>query len=238
LYNHVGIGPPGWGRSGSDVALRLDGDDAASYSLEDKKPDDNQREKPMKIHIDEIEYEAGSQSAVDAWNKHHSAQEKRIDELQTKLDQAEGKLEAEVSKSKDLEAKLDEATDLKRMDAKIEARADLLSKGRAIMGKDAEFAGKTDRQVKEAILTKLDERHDFEGKSDAHIDGMFEVAIANHDTDPEPHLDGTTVGRIMTSVVNPAGTQDKVDKYDADAAQDRMMEASENAWQQSAGREN
>lgn len=31
IYNHVAIGPEGWGRAGSEVALRLDGDDAAAF---------------------------------------------------------------------------------------------------------------------------------------------------------------------------------------------------------------
>jgi hypothetical protein len=33
VYNHVGIGPEGWGRAGTDVSLRLDGADSSAGSL-------------------------------------------------------------------------------------------------------------------------------------------------------------------------------------------------------------
>jgi hypothetical protein len=240
IYNHVGIGPSGWGRSGSDVALRLDGDDAASYSpAVNKPPDDNQRENgKMKIHIDGVEFEAGSESAVQAWNKHYSKLADKLKETETKLDNANGKLEAATSKTTDLEAKLKEATDLKRLDAMVEQKVELVAKGREILGKDADLAGKTPRQIKEAVLTKLNENVKFDGKSDAHIDGMYEVAVAHYtpDTDQNQtqHLDGTAILRMLSSGGANFNVQDKpVDHYDADAARERMEAASENAWKES-----
>ncbi|MHC4866836.1 MAG: DUF2213 domain-containing protein [Planctomycetota bacterium] len=241
IYNHVGIGPPGWGRSGSDVALRLDGDDAASYSPAVNKPPDGdkQREKPkMKIHIDGIEYEAGSQSAVDAWNKHHAAIVAERDALQTKLDQAEGRATAADNKVKEVTTKLDEATNLERLDALVEQKVELVAKGREIIGKDADLVGKTPRQIKEAILTKLDEKAKFDGMSDDHVDGAYTYAIANHTPDTQhnqtQHLDGNALLRMLSSAGSNLQLQDKpIDHYDDAAARDRMEAESENAWKES-----
>ena len=229
IYNHVGIGPDGWGRSGSDVALRLDGSDAASSTFSDvvspKMPD---KEKPkMKIRIDGIEYEAGSETAVQAWNKQAEKQSAEIAGLKEKLDKSGGRADAADAKVTDLEAKLVEANDLQRLDSAIEERAVLISKAREVLDKDTDLTGKTPRQIKEAVLVKFDEKATFDGKTDAHIDGAYEYAIA-HFEPKETHTDGTSAARAF---VPGKGSDPKAeDKYDADSAYQKMLVRSENAW--------
>jgi hypothetical protein len=83
-YNHVGLGPSGWGRQGPQSALRLDS--AGDQAFEDEAPS-QQEIKTMKIKLDGIEFEAATetelQAKIDAHNasKTATADKARADEL-------------------------------------------------------------------------------------------------------------------------------------------------------------
>jgi len=239
IYNHVGIGPEGWGRSGTEVALRLDGDDAAcsAFLPENdstvKKP--NKETPKMIVRIDGIEYEVGTEAWKQAIEKHEARLDSERKELEQKLSKAEGRADAAEAKNKELEKKLEEANDPARFDAAINERADLVSKAREVLGKDADLTGKTTRQIQEAVLGKLKESIKFDGKPDGYVEGAYEAAIA--DFKPETKKDGKSLSDYIPSPKPEKKDQNgekDVDKYDSAAARQRMIERNENAWKDEA----
>lgn len=237
IYNHVGIGPEGWGRSGSEVALRLDGDDASCSAflpendLTVKKP--KKEIYKMEARIDGIEYEVGTEAWKQAVEKHEARLDSERKELEKKLAKAEGRADAAESMVKELEEKLEKANDPARFDAAINERADLVSKAREVLGKDVDLTGKTPRQIKEAVVIKLDEKAKFDGKPDAHVDGAYEFAISHFK--PELKKDGKSyLDYIPTAKPDKNPDDKKVDKYDSAAARQRMLERNENAWKSEA----
>lgn len=92
VYNHVALGPDGWGRAGKEVGLRLDGH---TYPLnEEHKLTDAMTEKaadPVKVEIKvdaaEVEKLRGENAALAARNKELEAKVSTFDaDVQTRLD--------------------------------------------------------------------------------------------------------------------------------------------------------
>ncbi len=239
-YNHWGIGPENWGRQGNDVALRLDGGAAASFvnptPATPGSTVQSQEKAKMKIRIDGIDYELDSEAAKQAIDK---AIEKRDSEAvlaSEKNSELQGKYDAVVKGKDELKKKLDEANDPKRVDALVESRADLLSKAREVLGKEEKLDGLTARQVKVKVLQKIDEKFDDTGKVDAYIDGLFDHTIQNHE--PESREDGISSARKAspssksTTKTDGKGDKDEIDKYDAGAAEERMIARNSEAWKE------
>ncbi len=122
-YNHVALGPHGWGRGGSSVALRLDAGDAVSVDYKSVSTIEDHRMKT--VRVDGIEYEAGSEAHLQAVEKRHAAQEAKIGTESARADSAE-------KSAKDSKEALSKATDPKLLAAKVRARADMLDKGRRV----------------------------------------------------------------------------------------------------------
>lgn len=60
------------------------------------------------------------------------------------------------------------------LDARVAERAAILSKAKALT-KDADFAGKSDREIKHAAVTAVRGATALDGKSDAYIDAAFDL---------------------------------------------------------------
>lgn len=134
-YNHVGIGPEGWGRAGSSVALRLDAGDAMSEHI----PKSEASMPGKLVRVDGIEYEAGSEGHLQAIAKVQATAEATIVEQRTTIDRLNKEKIAETSRAdaaekslKETQAALVKATDPKTIHAMAKTRADMLDKGRAI----------------------------------------------------------------------------------------------------------
>ena len=211
-YNHVALGPVGWGRAGKDVALRLDACDAVSipsHAQEERKP-------VMKtIRIDGVDYEIGSDAhlakiAADmaALTKRAELAEGRADSLSKDLDKAREDLKA--------------AQDPARIDSAVAARVDLVSKARKILGPDTEIKG-TDRDVMVAVLKADAKDLDLTGRSDDYVTGMFESTIAKAPV----RTDARSVS-VALGAAGAAGNQtpERTDAApDADKARAAMVQA-------------
>ena len=71
------------------------------------------------------------------------------------------------------------------IDARVAARADLISKAKAVH--DADYSGKTDAEIRRAaVVAKLGDAA-IAGKADAYVDARFDILVedsANAGTDP------------------------------------------------------
>lgn len=202
VYNHLAIGPENWGRSGPDVALRMDGLGAgAAYAVEDKDrspmiqvPADIGKPKGQKVMKEITIVLDGGSFDVQLHEGLASSFEERLAALQVKadkLDSVEGELAAAKKSASDLQGKLDAATDPSALQAAIAERSALVADVKRI-APDFKVDDKLDsKQIKVAALVAAgNDAAIFKDKTDGFVDGMFAGAVAGapdlDDADGEP----------------------------------------------------
>lgn len=157
-----------------------------------------------------------------------------IDNLTSKLADAEkAKEDMEREKAKEDEehekdmakkdAMIDElkgqVLDTEALDARVQARADLISTAKAIVGDSLEFKGKPDGEIRKAVVVAKLGDEAIAGKSDAYVDARFDI-LAEAAAKGDPIRDA--------SRRNPAhGT---ANTNDADAAHREYVDHISNAW--------
>lgn len=205
-YNHVALGPRGWGRAGPATALRLDSNSRQVRDAEETRM--------RKVKVDGIEYDAGSDSHIQAserlierlvgdvaaTKKEADTQRGRADGLETRVTEITGQLT-------EAKTKLDKAMSPAELDARVAQRVSLIDRSRRVMGADYVGEGKTDRQVMDDVLGKANVKL-AEGSSDDYARGRFEQATevasdaegagasgggATTDSKDKPRKDGVVV---------------------------------------------
>ena len=183
-YNHVALGPPNWGRAGAAVSLRLDDDGHLSFD------DADQEATVAKVRIDGIEYEAGSEPAMQAQQKVIDRAEKAgkdADAARAKLDEERGKMDARAGELAKREAAVTEATKPEAIAARVAARTALEADARKLGGADLKIdAAATDRQVMELAIVTKDKAAKFDGLSDDYVRGMFLGRMPSATVTPAP----------------------------------------------------
>lgn len=158
-YNHVALLPPGKGRAGSDVALRLDARDADCVEAEtDNREEDNMTTRLIRIDGKDLEY--GSEQHIGHLETSHRDAITNLEKVRTELQN--------------------------RFDA-LEAKFDLAEKARAKAEEDlkeetAGEKGKAKRRAREKLYRKViralasDDDADDEDKMDAKFDALDELS--------------------------------------------------------------
>ena len=208
--NHAALGPRGWGRAGPDVALRLDG---AGNQIIDAPPRREERKDGMTtkrmVRVDGIEYEAGTDSHLQAIDRLlerkdgelaalKTASEAELAKVRKDLDATKGRLdgaELELKKTKeafDAEKKrADAASSDEEVDKRIESRLGVIDRARRVLGADYEHSGKSERDIMADALGKA-EVEVPEGASDDYVRGVFDCvtdAAADAGGDDEAAVD-------------------------------------------------
>ena len=175
VYNHVGMGPKGWGRAGGDVALRLDGLYATIDTIAASATPEITA--PMKIRFDGQEFEFGSEAHVNAIQTKLDGQITALKTTTTERDQLQAKLDAKDADVTKLTANLAAALAPARLDAAVESRVALVVSAAKVLGADAKFDGKTDREIKAMAIAKVQPTAKLDGKSDDYISARFDACI-------------------------------------------------------------
>lgn len=171
--NHVALVDKG--RAGPSVAIRGDAAvmvDADADADADVKQNKGGQTMPT-LKLDNIEYE------VDATVK------AKFETLETKLDAAEtkakqfdtlkGNHDALVTQLADKEAELVEVKQKSDgLDDAVNARVELISNTKQILGDAFEFKGKSDRDIKVAVIATTEKDFKGDGLSDEYINGRYE----------------------------------------------------------------
>lgn len=231
-YNHVALGPKGWGRAGNEVALRLDAQGNQIHNPH------QQEAKIMKvIRIDGVEFEFGSEAHI---NKLEEINREKLAEEKRRADEAEGKLAAEKKRADEAEGKLAAATDPKALDERVRERADLVANARRIAGDEFKTDGRTDREIMVEAIRHDDADFDPEGKSDDYVRAFFD---ARAKTTKRHDEGGNGIGAARSAAtgavrkrndgrrrehVRDDGGED-VDRFDAAAARQRMIKENREA---------
>lgn len=228
-YNHVALGPAGWGRAGNEVALRLD---AQGNQITDNPADKPTKETvPMKIvRIDGVDYEVGSDAHI---NKLEEMNKAKLDAETSRADKLEAERDAVTKERDDLKTELDEANDPKRLDSLVAARVDLVTQAQRVLDDDVKLDGKTDREIMVETIKHDSEDFDPEGKSDDYVLAYFETTIQSSKHHDEG---GKGIGAARSAVKGVTKREDtkrkdegEVDRYDADAARQRMLDRNQEA---------
>lgn len=237
-YNHLALLPPGGARGGASASLRIDGvDDYAVQVRTDQitapapAPRSEMRSDGMATeHIDGIPYEIGTEGHRTARTRHDAKAAGELKELAEAKASAEAKLATEKGRADKAEARADaaekrvkELEDPARLDARASERAALLEASRRVLGAEWKADGLSDRQIREAVLAKIDGK-DFapetlKARSDDYVTARFDAEIK--------HAPGATsaptgsmsrpLGEALSGVT-PDPTQSRVDSATAKAA--------------------
>jgi hypothetical protein len=208
-YNHVALLPPGGGRQGGTVSLRLDAAGDQILDSESRAP------MKIKIHFD------GKDHEVEAGSVEHLALQARIDATRdAALVAATAALKTaneELAKSKARLDALDAA-------AKTAARSALEVRARKLLGADAKFDGKSDREVMLAAVLKSDAKFVADGKSDEYVAVRFDIAV------DAPNADKTRQDAAAAALAAAQGTPPAPSTNDPiKAAEQRRLDDAE-AW--------
>jgi hypothetical protein len=202
--------------------MRLDsaGDEIAPVEIEEAPP--------MKhtIKLDGKTFEAETPEALQALVDAHYADKARADAAT-----ATAAATAEVERLKGENAALTAVAkaEKERADAapalaltQIKARAELETAALGVLGKSAKFDGKTDREIKVAVITHCDSSFRADGKDDAFVDGQFSVWSK---IKAAPRVDASSrkiaLGLNGRKTDGAPADETEEDKYDVDAARAR-----------------
>lgn len=241
-YNHVAVLPKGKGRAGTDVALRLDSNDAELIGEDESNPMAEVTKRVIRIDGKDLEY--GSEQHIKHIEDAHLADlakhEKTVSELQTRCDAAEGKAAACETRAKKAEADLESEKNGEEARARRKTRERLLRRAiRALITEeeDEEKMDALDEELtelsdKEIMLRVL--RADAAYADDKDLDGK-----------PEPYIQALFDGLTKKGVTRTDGidsvvkTVEREKRRDTGGAKDplvdarrKMNERAANAWKQ------
>ncbi|KNH23915.1 hypothetical protein ACS78_08150 [Priestia megaterium] len=170
--NHVAIVDEG--RVGPEVSIR---GDSAAYQIDSSegKGDVNM----AKYTIDGKEYEVDStvKSFLDAQQARldtANLKAKDFDTLQGRYDALEVKYQ---NAEKDLKQAKENNLSADELDAKVQSRVELISGATTFLGDSFDFKGKSEREIKEAVIQKAKPDFKGDGKSDDYIDAFFDATL-------------------------------------------------------------
>ncbi|KAA8712938.1 DUF2213 domain-containing protein [Pseudomonas cannabina] len=170
------------GRAGTKARI---GDAWGAAPITDHKPTKENHMTLKTVTVDGIPVEVTDQGAIVI----ATLQQRLVDSGKQLTDSAAAHLAAIASKDTELAKKDAEIDDLKGkqlndsdIDKRVTARADLISKAKSIA--DADYTGKTDADIRKAVVVAKLGDAAVVGKADAYIDARFEILVEDAAKDP------------------------------------------------------
>ncbi|MEG0470772.1 MAG: DUF2213 domain-containing protein [Solibacillus sp.] len=168
--NHIAIVEQG--RAGPEVAIRADSD---AWQIKDEKGGNT----VAKIKIEGTDYEVDPAvktyiDALKAQKETAKVKGDSVDVLQGRYDALETKLEKAEQDLADEKAKQVSADEL---DKQVEARVQLIGTAKPLLGDTFDFVGKTEREIKEAVISTAKTEFKGDGKSDDYINAFFDAMV-------------------------------------------------------------
>lgn len=180
--NHIAIVDQG--RAGPEVAIRsdsdawqIDSDDKGGTTLVKYKINGKEYEidPAVKAHIESLgASKEDEEEEEEDKSKNNKNKADTLDVLQGRFDALEVKLlntQQELAKEKAKRVSEDE------LEKKVEERVQLISSTKPLLGDSFDFTGKTEREIKEAVITTTKQDFKGDGKSDDYINAFFDATI-------------------------------------------------------------
>jgi hypothetical protein len=193
--NHVAIGPKDWGRAGPEVRMHLDGGMSVSglpssyvRRMPAAKPKKSRAPAPVadpNEDLDEGRTDAGETEEEEPEPRPRATSDAANDRIAGENDQLRAenaRLRKDAAKKTDAQKAADEQA---RVDARVQSRVDLLAKASPILSEKDKPPfrgdGKTDDEIRRAVLVVLEPDLKLDGKSADYVIGVFDSAIARAD---------------------------------------------------------
>lgn len=229
VINHLALLPPGRGRSGAEVAVRLDGGQDVGVELDQPPQKPRQKEPTVmetaKIRIDGIEYEV-EKSAAPHIERALKGLEEKAGEAVKRADKAEGALSAAEKAQTEFKTRID------GLDAEIEKgiaeKIELVGAARAVMGDECKLDGLSPHEIRVAVVSHQDEKFDPTGKSEEYVTGCFEQIVK---TVTQQKADAEDSKKKIAEGLDPTKSRQDEKKTVAEAA-DKYNEDAQAAWQE------
>lgn len=221
VSNHVAI--VARGRAGAEMRI-----DSADVDHVDENATQRNEVMTIKFRIDGVDHEV-SETAAQALavrdarvTQALAASDKARDEAIARADAAD----AEIVK---LKADLEPA----KIQAKIAARVDLVTKATAVMGADFKADGLTDVEIKRAVIVKLTPTAKLDDKSADYVSARFDHALEAHEATKGDDAKKTetakaSAGDVRAAVVA-ATNADAADS--AETSRKKMIERNRKLWE-------
>ena len=225
-YNHVALGPRGWGRAGSSVALRLDSGDAIQESTAtDVQPVQSVPSTPespaMLVTINGKPYTVGTPEHIAALTDHAASETKRADAAEAAVAAANTATAEANGRADAADKALKSATDPAAQAASVNARIALQTSASKFLDKEFKFDGKTDQEIMIAAIVKSDKDFKSDGQDAGYIRGRFAGLVPRQDN----------VGAVRVAAKVAVATDEKPTKTYDEKRADARVEAA-NAWTQ------
>lgn len=235
-YNHVGLGPEGWGRAGATVRLYVDTNETESVQPTTIGCYGEDMFKKMLVRRADNGETPASGAPAPAAAATVTLTRAEFDALAGRMDAATAeiaRLKTAATVPPPAPPATRTATPIAKADGEaVRVRMDLLraaeDHGIVEPGKVDSLDDKSDHDIRVSILAKLSPDLKVDGKSPDFVRGAYDLAIASradHSANVRRKMDGTTPpkGAPNNGVGGPIGSR-------VDAARAFMIERGRNAW--------
>lgn len=171
-YNHVALGPRGWGRMGPRVRLRIDG---AAYLVDATQLAKDTEKQVEKITIRKREFKLDAEG-VAAAQQAVNEETKKADADAELVGAVKGALEQALAKIKELESVMGGMVPADQVQAEVAALDSVRTDARRVLG-DVDLKGKSKLDLQRAVLEKVFPGKRFDSCSKDVLAEMFPLAI-------------------------------------------------------------
>lgn len=147
---------------------------------------------------------AAARADADTLRKERDTARAERDDAKKRADTLEAERDAAKRDADKAKKDLDDAKKVE--DARVDARIALVDSARSILGKDFDHKGKSDREIRVAVLAKVDSKIDFTGKSDDYVAAAFDLATKKVDGER------AALGGVNQIASTPAAQKSKIDE--------------------------
>lgn len=216
-YNHVAILPPGGGRAGSDVRLRLDADDAEEVPCEvpisEARKDCMTPEEIAKLISGKDLAIAAAEKArleKESAEKLAASEKTRADKAEAEADGLRSKLEASEKARKD-------SAGSER--ARINSRIALEKRASLFLGSDYKYSEKSDDEIRRDSILSVDKDAKLKDSSDyleARFDGLDEPKKTEQKSQQSDKRAATKTRADSIKASNPFAREAREDEEDGE----------------------
>ncbi|WGT37672.1 DUF2213 domain-containing protein [Lysinibacillus sp. 1 U-2021] len=164
--NHIAIVEKG--RAGPEVAIRSDSD---AWQIDEKEGGNTEMVK-IKIEGTEYEVDPAVKAYIDEFTKNMKGDS--ADTFQGRLDALDLTLKA---KDREIATLKEQVLSADELDKQVEKRVALINTSQAILGDSFDFTGKSEREIKEAVISTTKQDFKGDGKSDDYINAFFDATV-------------------------------------------------------------
>lgn len=180
------------------------------------------------ITIGGVEFKV-PKNAAQAFEAEVARKDSIISQLKTEKEQLQGRFDAQGEELKKSQDKIKELDDPKRFDSAVSDRIELLGQARQVLGEDATISG-SKREVMEQVLKHDNADLDLSEKSEDYVQARFDQMMENLPAireDAARRSQATTRTAAHVAAVTPPKPDER---FDSEAARQRMVDENQNAW--------